>query len=77
MAEAGVAGVGGYEPIADAETLRGTGQYRVLLPEQFAEEIRAKGDYGFTLLHPMVGGLPPELAWNSLRLIEEEVLPYV
>ena len=77
MADAGVAGVGGYEPIADADALRGTGQYRVLLPEQFAEEIRAKGDYGFTLLHPMVGGLPPELAWNSLRLIEEEVLPNV
>lgn len=77
MAEAGVAGVGGYEPISDADALRATGQYRVLTPEQFTTEIRAKGEYGFTLLHPMVGGLPPELAWNSLRLIETEVIPHV
>jgi hypothetical protein len=27
------------------------------------------------MLHPMVGGIPPELAWDSLRLFEHEVLP--
>jgi hypothetical protein len=24
---------------------------------------------------PLAGGLPPELAWPSLRLVAEEVLP--
>jgi alkanesulfonate monooxygenase SsuD/methylene tetrahydromethanopterin reductase-like flavin-dependent oxidoreductase (luciferase family) len=77
MADAGVAGVGGYEPISDLDALRETGQYRVLTPAQLTEEIRAKGPYGFTLLHPMVGGLPPDVAWESLRLIEAEVFPAV
>jgi len=74
MAEAGVGAAGGYEPCTDADSLRATGQYRVLTPETF-DEVRAKGPYGFTLLHPMMGGIPPELAWSSLRLIESDVLP--
>jgi hypothetical protein len=27
------------------------------------------------MLHPMVGGVPPALAWESLHLFEHEVLP--
>jgi hypothetical protein len=27
------------------------------------------------MLHPMCGGMPPELAWSSLRLFEKQVLP--
>ena len=27
------------------------------------------------LLHPMCGGLPPEIAWESLRLVGEDVMP--
>ncbi len=27
------------------------------------------------LLHPMMGGIPPAIAWESLRLIEEVVMP--
>jgi hypothetical protein len=26
------------------------------------------------MLHPMVGGIPPERAWQSLRLFDERVL---
>ena len=75
MRSAGLVGVGGYEPIADADALRATGQYRVVTPAELVEEIRGKGPYGFTLLHPLVGGLPPEIAWRSLRLMESEVFP--
>jgi len=75
MAEAGIAGVGGYEPIADADALRATGQYRTITPDELVAELGAKGPFGFALLHPMMGGIPPELAWESLRLIETEVLP--
>ena len=38
-------------------------------------EIRAKGEFGFTIFHPMAGGVPPAMAWESLHLFEHEVLP--
>jgi hypothetical protein len=31
--------------------------------------------FPLALLHPMCGGMPPEMAWSSLRLFENEVLP--
>jgi hypothetical protein len=40
-------------------------------------ECRRLGPAGMVLLHPLMGGTPPELAWESLRLIEPEVLPAV
>jgi len=30
---------------------------------------------GNLLLYPLCGGIPPELAWESLLLVEHEVLP--
>ena len=47
----------------------------MLTPEQLVADITARGPFAFTMLHPMVGGLPPELAWRSLELIEHEVIP--
>ena len=52
-----------------------TGQYRVLTPDDLVAEIREKGEYGFTLFHPLVGGVPPAMGWESLHLFEHEVLP--
>ena len=75
MAAAGIGREGGYEVTADADTLRATGQYRVMTPEELVAEIQAKGELGFTLFHPMAGGVPPAMAWESLRLFEHEVLP--
>ena len=28
-------------------------------------------------LHPLIGGLPPELAWTYLRRVVEDVMPQV
>jgi alkanesulfonate monooxygenase SsuD/methylene tetrahydromethanopterin reductase-like flavin-dependent oxidoreductase (luciferase family) len=75
MAEAGLGAAGGYQPVSHPDALRATGQYRVLTPEQFVAELQAKGPFGFAILHPLMGGIPPEMAWESLRLFEEEVLP--
>jgi alkanesulfonate monooxygenase SsuD/methylene tetrahydromethanopterin reductase-like flavin-dependent oxidoreductase (luciferase family) len=50
------------------------GQYRVLTPDQLVEELSAN-PFGVCLLHPLLGGLPPEIGWQSLRLVEEKVIP--
>jgi alkanesulfonate monooxygenase SsuD/methylene tetrahydromethanopterin reductase-like flavin-dependent oxidoreductase (luciferase family) len=75
LAGAGIGDTGGYQPVTDAATLRASGQYRVLTPDEYATELRAKGDAWFSVFHPMMGGIPPSLAWESLRRFEEDVVP--
>lgn len=77
MADAGTSGrdVGGYASASSADELRETGQYRVVTPEQYADELRAMGPAAFGVFHPMMGGIPPQLAWESLKLLEMEVIP--
>lgn len=60
----------GWVRYASVEEVRASGQYRVLTPD----ELLAEGD-GFISLHPLMGGLPIDEAWRSLRLIETEVMP--
>lgn len=48
------------------------GAYRVLTPEQAVDYVRA---HGMLALHPLCGGCPPELAWESLELVAKRVLP--
>ncbi|MDI2127976.1 LLM class flavin-dependent oxidoreductase [Yinghuangia seranimata] len=75
MAAAGTEGAGGYARVDSVEALKATGQYRVITPEQYVDELKAAGDVAFGLFHPMMGGIPPELGWESLRLLETEVIP--
>ena len=63
-----------FHSVTDTDELRTTGQYRVLTPEQFVEEQRTSA-FPFALFHPLCGGMPMDLAWSSLRLFENEVLP--
>jgi hypothetical protein len=63
-----------YQSVADDEELRSSGRYAVLTPADFVEELRAE-PFAFTILHPLCGGMPIDLAWESLRLFEREVLP--
>ncbi|MEM7287673.1 MAG: LLM class flavin-dependent oxidoreductase [Actinomycetota bacterium] len=50
------------------------GSYQVLDPDGAVDLIRTRGVLS---LQPLCGGLPPDLAWHSLRLVEHEVLPRV
>ena len=74
-AGAGIEGATGFVRVDDADALRATGQYRVVTPQELVAELTANGPFAFCMLHPLVGGLPPEVAWSSLRLIETEVIP--
>jgi alkanesulfonate monooxygenase SsuD/methylene tetrahydromethanopterin reductase-like flavin-dependent oxidoreductase (luciferase family) len=63
-----------YHQVDDVDALRAGRQYAVLTPDQLVEELQA-APFPFALFHPMCGGMPPDLAWSSLRLFEHEVLP--
>lgn len=65
----------GYRAAADADELRASGQYRVCTPDELLDHLAAADPFALVLLHPMLGGIPPELAWEGLRLFEREVLP--
>lgn len=69
QASAGVNAV--YHPVAGIDELRTTGQYRILTPDQYTTELAGQG---FAGLHPMVGGIPPKLAWEHLHLFAETFL---
>lgn len=71
MSMSGIGAEGGYAPTIDGPTLRATGQYRCLTPDELVAEVEARGPWGFTLFHPMMGGIPPEIGWKSLRLAEQ------
>jgi alkanesulfonate monooxygenase SsuD/methylene tetrahydromethanopterin reductase-like flavin-dependent oxidoreductase (luciferase family) len=63
-----------YRTVDDIETLRASGQYAVLTPDQLVAELRA-APFPFAFFHPLCGGMPIDLAWSSLRLFEHEVAP--
>ena len=48
------------------------GAYRIVTPEEAVDLI---GKYGVLSMHPMCGGMPPELAWTSLHAYENHVAP--
>jgi alkanesulfonate monooxygenase SsuD/methylene tetrahydromethanopterin reductase-like flavin-dependent oxidoreductase (luciferase family) len=75
MTETGTAGP--YRPMADADALRASGMYRVLTPDACVALAEELGPSGTLLLHPLMGGLDPELGWSSLELFARRVLPRI
>jgi alkanesulfonate monooxygenase SsuD/methylene tetrahydromethanopterin reductase-like flavin-dependent oxidoreductase (luciferase family) len=67
----------GYQPIADPDVLRGIGMYLVVTPQQCVDMITAAGEHATFMLHPLMGGVPPTLAWENLRAFEAKVLPFI
>jgi alkanesulfonate monooxygenase SsuD/methylene tetrahydromethanopterin reductase-like flavin-dependent oxidoreductase (luciferase family) len=50
--------------------LEATGMWRVVTPEECIQLAR---QFGSVTLHPLMGGIPPELGWNSLELFVDKV----
>ena len=59
------------------EALRSCGRYRVVTPDELVAELADAGPFAFTMLHPLMGGLPPAVGWDGLRRFAAEVLPKV
>lgn len=61
----------------DATTIddvKKSGVYEVVTPDQC---VALAEQQGRIILHPLMGGLSPDLAWAGLRLFEKEVLPRI
>jgi alkanesulfonate monooxygenase SsuD/methylene tetrahydromethanopterin reductase-like flavin-dependent oxidoreductase (luciferase family) len=65
-------GIAVYTPMDDPQALRASGMYAVVTPDECLAMARANGALR---LHPLMGGLPPDLAWESLELVATKVLP--
>ncbi len=70
------AGVEGpYRHAEDADALRASGTHVVWTPDALIARLRELGPTALVTLHPLMGGLDPQLGWQSLELIEKRVLP--
>ncbi|MDG2047879.1 MAG: LLM class flavin-dependent oxidoreductase [Halioglobus sp.] len=59
---------------SNIEELKQEGKYRILSPE---EALRSIENTGSLHLAPLTGGVPIDIGWESLRLFEDHVQPYL
>lgn len=56
--------------------LRAEKHYEIITPGECIARHRANPDF-FATLHPLIGGMPLDRAWQCLELYAEQVLPAV
>lgn len=56
------------------DELRAEGKYLILSPEEW---VTLTQDLPALTLHPLMGGLDPDLSWASLELFADKVLPHL
>lgn len=57
------------------DELRAEGVYQILTPDECVAVADELGPFGAITHHPLCGGVPPDLAWPSLELFTDKVLP--
>jgi alkanesulfonate monooxygenase SsuD/methylene tetrahydromethanopterin reductase-like flavin-dependent oxidoreductase (luciferase family) len=67
----------GWSRQTSADALREKGIYLVLTPVETIELVRRLEPDGMLSVHPLLAGMDPDLAWASLQLLADKVLPYV
>lgn len=67
----------GYRRVGGRASLRDDPEYRVMSPADCVGYLRGLGPAATIPVNPMMGGIPPELAWSSLRTLVDEVMPNV
>lgn len=63
---------GVFAPVTDPDELLSSGRYQVLTPDECVTEAEATGALVFK---PLVGGLDPDIGWETLHLFADKVLP--
>ncbi|MEJ7927208.1 LLM class flavin-dependent oxidoreductase [Sphingobium sp. AN641] len=65
-----------FKHAENADALRAAGSYQVLTPEDGLTLLRQQRDLGRSvILAPLLAGLDPDLAWESLELIGTRIIP--
>jgi hypothetical protein len=64
-----------YDKQMDLESAQRNPLFQFVTPEQCANYARTLEPHGELTFQPLFGGLPPQLAWKSLKLFEAETLP--
>jgi alkanesulfonate monooxygenase SsuD/methylene tetrahydromethanopterin reductase-like flavin-dependent oxidoreductase (luciferase family) len=64
-----------FKEFADSDALRASGEYPIFTPEELVERARGMAPSDAIMLHPLMGGIEPEVSWRCLNLVEEKVLP--
>lgn len=64
-----------YKYYEDCDDLRASGAYKVYRPMELIEAARGMASAQPIMFHPLCGGIHPDLAWQSLKLFAEEVMP--
>ncbi|MGW6332976.1 LLM class flavin-dependent oxidoreductase [Nocardia rhamnosiphila] len=64
-----------YQEAGTIEELRERGTYLVLSPEQCVDYLRPHLDKHHLVYASLVGGLDPDMSWESLELLATEVIP--
>jgi len=59
------------------DDLKASPQFVVGTPEQVRARLEQVPPDGSVTLSPLAGGLPPEIAWSSLELFANQVLPHL
>jgi hypothetical protein len=59
------------------DDLRAEGKYLVLTPDECVGLIETYDPFQGFVLHPLMGGIDPDLSWASLELFAAKVLPRV
>ena len=61
-----------YSRATDVDQLRASGNFQIVTPSQCLEIAKRCDEIMFD---PLFGGIPPDIAWESLELFRTEVLP--
>lgn len=64
-----------YHPVTADDKARAREFHSIVTPSECVRLAEAVPEPASMLLHPLVGGIPPEIGWRSLELFTERVLP--
>lgn len=64
----------GTETIETLDDVRAAGRYRFMSPQELIADVKNNPD-DHVVLHPLVGAMPIDEAWKSVRLLTDEVIP--
>jgi alkanesulfonate monooxygenase SsuD/methylene tetrahydromethanopterin reductase-like flavin-dependent oxidoreductase (luciferase family) len=66
-----------YSSGIDDATIRESGEYQVLTPDEAVKLVETLGDNSSLYLSPLFAGVPIEKGWEMLRLYERHIHPHI